>query len=244
MHKDFDGVGKRYRPNRGLGWAGLMGAVFMGLATALCAFTPREGQEVAFIMLIAMPGSSVLLLMGMMIYGFTHWVEITPAGLREGSLFRTYELPFHQITAMGTRTEANRSGSTDITRIEGNGRKLTFTSSMQDYPMLIAYIRRNVGSEVQNGEATASAQFATEYARRNQKMWATMLWVAFCMMVAIGGWKIQQGIGILLESHRTHGQSRPVSDGIFLIVIGALTIVPGAMLAPWQYRKQQTNNKL
>ncbi len=240
MHKDFDGVGNLYRPKRGLGWLGLIWGVLMGLATAMCAFTPREGQESGFIAMMVMLGSFLLLLIGMMIYGFTYWIQITAGGLREGTLFRTYDIPFHQITAIGTRTQANRDGSTDITRIEGNGRKITFESSMKDYPMLIACIRRNVGSEVQNDEATASAHFTAEYARQERKRWTTMLWMAFFMLAAIGSWKIQQGIGILMESHRTYAQKRPASDGIFLIVIGALTIVPGAMLAPWQYRKQQT----
>lgn len=191
--REVGGIDNVYRPTRVLGWIGAGLTLMMGLMTAFFATIPqRAGEEGAFIVMMVMMGGFVLLGLGLAAYGFTHSLTITQSSLTESSLFRTREIPFHHVTAVGSRMVATKNGSFELTCVEGDGQKINLTSQMKDYSLLVEYIRNHVNTEARaTGEV--QAQERTEKQKRQQrKALPVVAGIYLLVCSGIGGWVIQR----------------------------------------------------
>ncbi len=135
------------RSQRSAGWAGAGFALVMGVMMVSCAFVPHAGQEDGFLFMMGMMGCFLLVFLGMVAYGFTYGLTMTPSALKESYLFFTREIPFDHVTSVESRTVVVKASSYQETRVAGNGQEIRFTSDVKDYPLVIEYIRRKINTE-------------------------------------------------------------------------------------------------
>ncbi len=191
--REVGAIDNVYRPKRVVGWIGVGFTLMLGLGTAFFASMPqRAGEEGAFIAMMVIMGSFVLMTLGMAAYGFTHSLTITASGLTESSLFRTREIPFHHVTAVGSRMVATKNGSFELTCVEGDGQKINLTSQMKDYSILVEYIRNHVNTEARATGEVHSKEMTEKQQRQQRKALPVIAGIYLLMFGGLGGWMIQR----------------------------------------------------
>jgi len=149
---------RTYRPARNVSWFLLIfAAVFLGfgLMPWFGGNVVQNTEEAKWPFLLIFGGvgiAVVLLFLGV----YTWTLIISRDAITSSSLFRSRTIPFAQITSVMIRDTRTRNGTTNITTVEGAGRKISFTESMPDYTLVRDYIQGQAGQKAVEQGAVAA----------------------------------------------------------------------------------------
>ena len=201
-----------YRPNRERYVIGgvaslLLGAFFFtGVVMSAARPTPDVAGAVVFggvFLLILLLGAWMLILAG------TRTLAVTQEGIVDSSRFGSRTLLFHQITALMTREVMYKGDKWEITRLQGDAkRKIVLTSKMEDYPLLVEFIRARVPpSAQQQGEAQAEESKVKER-KQERVIIPVCAAIILVMFTGFGLSTLATSVPILAQQRQIDAQGR------------------------------------
>lgn len=186
--KQLDEIGtlqKVWHPSRKSGVTFLITLLlFASLCLYVSSMPVTEKDRVFVLPLIMMLTVIGVSLLGLIVYSFTHKLTVSRDGLTDEWLLRTKIIPFSKVTSVMSGIDQMKSGTMEVTTLEGDGQKITLQSTMNDYPLLLAFIHKNVAQP-----AAERGEIAATEAKRKQEKQArifTPIGALFCFFL-LGG---------------------------------------------------------
>ena len=215
QQRDLIQPGRVYHPMRPLGWVGILMLVMTGVMAVVFAFIPTPpDQRVYSLALFGMLGACAAGFGAMAAAGFTDSLYLTEQSILQRSWFRTREIPFHHVTSVMARMMSYKGSTWEATTIEGDGRKILFTSKMPDYPIVVDFVKGHVRPEaLAQGEAAAVK--IEKKQQKNARFAAPIIGlVYFLLLGGLGLWFLQRGNERAARYDLLKREGRPVMGRI------------------------------
>ncbi len=216
--KQLDEVGafqKTWYPSRSAGFAGIL-LLFMigGMALFLSIQPVPDDQRIAFWIVMLMVAGMGALFLWATIYAISRTLTISSDGLTDRTVFRTRQIPFSRVTSVMSRTVHTKSGTTEFTTIKGDGQKIILQLTMTDYPLLLAFIHKNVAPTAGERGQIAAIELKSKQEKQARIFLPIIASIYFLFLGGMGSKSVRDANEHLAHYHLMDTQGRTMTGQI------------------------------
>lgn len=184
-----------YRPQREVIGAGvIMLTVMTALLVFILSMPFKSGELWAFVLLTGFLGSLFLLFLWITLTACTQTLTVTEQDLTDKSIFRTLHIRFDSVEVLSSRIITGKHGTTEVTRIEGGGQKIVITPHMNDYSLLMDFIRQRVGETAKIAGETKARITTARQNKRDNVIGGICIALFFCLLSGPGYYQLNKGL--------------------------------------------------
>lgn len=206
---------KTYYPSRTAAGAGLFLVVLFGVMLLFFGFMPVPPEQRTFqASVLFMMAAAELYFVYLTMQSYTRVLSVTAHELNDKDLFRTKRIPFHHVTAIWSREVRGKNSTWEVTVLEGDGQKISFTSRTKDYDLLVQYLRTHTGQQaVQEGQVKAE-EVKQKTAKQAKVLLPVIGLIYFLLLGGMGLWMLRQGNARMMDYRLMDTQGRTVTGQI------------------------------